>query len=445
MAHGDDASDTLSATLNERAARDNRRTTASILGASLDVGNRGVRALAVSLADLLTRRSSLDVAFHYGNAVGGRRRIPGALRDLEVQVRNCRMSPRSMPAEHIIVILCCALLYRLGVRAPAMRNPWLRSLLTADFIGDIRGGDSFSDIYGLRRFVLGSLPLVSVAFLGRPYVMLPQTYGPFRRSPSRQLARFLLRRAATILTRDRNCESIVVELTGRSPRFCPDVAFTLAPLAPTRLRFAPGDPGLGSDVVIGVNVSGLLYMGGYTGRNMFGLRSEYRALIDELVDRLLCTTEAKILLVPHVFGSEAEEAACSAILDAVGRRYPGRLFMLAEPLTEREIKWVIGQTQFFVGSRMHACIAALSQCVPAVGLAYSDKFLGVFESAGVGSAILDLRKMDGSTVVAETLAAVGRRDEVAERLKIQIPAIQEQVFSTFRELLADVPLSEEIR
>ena len=125
------------------------------------------------------------------------------------------------------------------MRWPARRNPWLSALLEASFIADIRGGDSLSDIYGLRRFLIGSLPLLSVMLLGRPYVLLPQTYGPFRSRTARWLAALMLRRARVVWTRDRRCEPIVEALAGRTPRVSPDVAFTLAPVPPAEMTFDP--------------------------------------------------------------------------------------------------------------------------------------------------------------------------------------------------------------
>lgn len=409
----------------------------SILGASLDVGNRGVLALGVSLARLLSQlRPEVPIAFHYGHSTGGLRQLPGEP-TIEIQVLNCRRSPRSALSEHIFVILALALLYRLGLRQPARRNPWLRSLLNAQLVGDIRGGDSFSDIYGFRRFLEGSLPLLSVALLGRSYTLLPQTYGPFRLRASRWLAANMLRRASLVLTRDRNCERTVFALSGKSTRFCPDVAFTLQATKPRRMIFAPHSIDLESgDLVIGMNVSGLLYMGGYTRRNMFGLRSDYSDMIDRLVDRLLTSTSARVLLIPHTFHSESEEEACARILESAGQRHPGRVFMLTEAMSEREIKWVIGRTSFFVGSRMHACIAALSQCVPTVGLGYSDKFLGVFQSAGVGESIVDLRICDTAQLIDRVVLAFERRAAIVGRLQACVPVIQDEVESVFRELLS---------
>jgi colanic acid/amylovoran biosynthesis protein len=412
-----------------------------IFGASLDVGNRGVLALGVSVARLLAQSSSeAEIVYHYGNPVGGTRLLglgspnrQGTASDVRVTVRNCRLSPRSLPAEHILVILGLALLYRLRLRGPARRNEWLRSLLDADVIGEIRGGDSFSDIYGFRRFLLGSLPLLTVVVLGRPYVMLPQTYGPFRLRSSRLLASLMLRKAQQLFTRDRNCVPLVRELSGRTPAFCPDVAFTLEPLQPQTLDIRPA--GFGFErlrPLIGVNVSGLLYMGGYTGRNMFGLQSEYPEFIDSFLESLLQSTDATLLLVPHVFGSEKEEEACAVLSERFGARYPGRIFAVAKPLSERELKWVIGKTDFFVGSRMHACIAGLSQFVPTIGLAYSDKFLGVFESAGVGEATIDLRTTSVAEVVERTLSDFRHRDQRRAELMTQIPIVQAAVRTTFR-------------
>jgi colanic acid/amylovoran biosynthesis protein len=414
-----------------------RSPTVCLLGASLDVDNRGVLALGVSLAKLVDRAlPGVRVVFLYGNETGGSRRIAGGVADLDVTVENCRMSPRSAPGRHIAVILLLALLYRVGVRGPARRNAWLRSVLNSHLVGEIRGGDSFSDIYGVRGFLVGCLPLLTVVILGRPFVMLPQTYGPFRNRTSRAVAGFLLRRAEELLTRDRNCIPLVAQLSGRVPKFCPDVAFTLEPVEPSTLPLSPSARLPQDREIIGVNISGLLYMGGYTGRNMFGLFGEYKALVDELVERLLSSTSATVLLVPHVFGSEQEEAACAAILATAHKKYAGRVFAISGPLTEREVKWAIGRTNFFVGSRMHACIAALSQGIPAVGLAYSDKFLGVFESAGVGDAIVDLRTASNAQVIRMTLDRFARKSEFAAELASKIPPIKEEVEETFRTLLA---------
>lgn len=50
----------------------------------------------------------------------------------------------------------------------------------------------------------------------------------------------------------------------------------------------------------GLNVSGLLYAGGYTGKNQFGIKGDYRAMIDQIVAGLLARGDTEVVLVPHV-------------------------------------------------------------------------------------------------------------------------------------------------
>jgi polysaccharide pyruvyl transferase WcaK-like protein len=408
---------------------------ASILGANLDVGNRGVRALGVSVAGLFAAdAATAQLSFHYGAATGGRRPIPGLSSGSTVTVRNHRLALRSRPGEHILVILLLACLSRLGLRAPARRNAWLRAIADADVIGEIRGGDSFSDIYGFRRFAVGSLPLIAIALFGRPYVLLPQTYGPFRHRSSRLLARFMLSRARTILTRDAHCTRLVEQLCGRTPTFCPDVAFTLAPREPESTAAHEAVAAPNGSILIGLNVSGLLYMGGYTGRNMFGLHSDYKDVVDALAEGLLANPQVRLVLVPHVFGSEHEEEACRTLQQSFDRTHPGRVRAVTDPLTEQELKWVIGQTQFFIGARMHACIAALSQGIPTIGLAYSDKFAGVFESAGVGESVVDLRRLGSTEVVRLAKEAIDSRDDLRRNLDRQMPRVTSAIRATFASL-----------
>jgi polysaccharide pyruvyl transferase WcaK-like protein len=65
---------------------------------------------------------------------------------------------------------------------------------------------------------------------------------------------------------------------------------------------------------------------------------------------------------------------------------------------------------------MHACIAALSQGVPTLGLAYSDKFAGVFETVGLRSCVADLRTLRAEEIAVQAWNAYRRRAETAQTL-----------------------------
>lgn len=53
-----------------------------------------------------------------------------------------------------------------------------------------------------------------------------------------------------------------------------------------------------------MNISALLWNGGYTMDNQFGLKSNYQCLIRGIVEYFLSKKDVKLHLIPHVVGGE---------------------------------------------------------------------------------------------------------------------------------------------
>jgi colanic acid/amylovoran biosynthesis protein len=188
--------------------------------------------------------------------------------------------------------------------------------------------------------------------------------------------------------------------------------------------------------LIGLNVSGLLHMGGYTGANMFGLRYDYGHLVKSIIHFLITQKSATVLLVPHVFGthSESDEMLCRKIYDELAAQYPGALGLVRGRYNQHEIKYVIGQCDFFIGSRMHACIAAVSQSVPAVSIAYSDKFVGVMQSLGLSTLVVDPRVLDQDEILRTIERHFEDRSNIRRHLAQKMPEVCSTVLSLFQRL-----------
>jgi polysaccharide pyruvyl transferase WcaK-like protein len=104
---------------------------------------------------------------------------------------------------------------------------------------------------------------------------------------------------------------------------------------------------------------------------------------------------------------------------------------------QHEIKGVIGQCDFFIGSRMHSCIAALSQGVPCVAVAYSRKFAGVFESVGMESWVVDAREATNEEAVARILDLYRQRASVRAGLLRRAEEARGRLREVFRMLFAE--------
>lgn len=398
------------------------------MGTPVASGNRGVLALGASIADLcLNAAPDAEVRFLLVHKSTGEACIRTRHGVRMIPVTSCRMSPRCALQDHLLWILLLSVVYRLLPvsairRSLEARNPWIGTVASAAWVGDVRGGDSFSDIYGLKRFLLASLPVLSVLMIKGSIVHLPQTYGPFRTRTARYLARFLLRRSKTLIARDLESQGIAQDLVGSNMevKLSPDVAFSLHSEAPPELVTEPPlDGGLPGGTV-GLNVNGLMFNGGYHGGNMFGLKLDYREFLRVLIAGLLETTEGEILLVPHTYAEagdpESDNEACRQVRDMLPADSQMRIRTVGGGYDAHQLKGIIRQCDFFIGSRMHSCIAALSQGVPCVGVAYSMKFAGVFESVGMGGWVVDGRGVDSAAAVARILELHGMRESVRENL-----------------------------
>ena len=428
---------------------DGRNLRICLFGASLDVGNMGCRALSVSLIKLLLDSDpNARIVLMYGNRTAGEREVRLKTgKTVRIPLVNFRLSPKAHLHEHLIWILFLALVYRfLPVSALRGRilasNPWLRHLAQADLVGDIRGGDSFADIYGIRRFLLGNAPAFAAILLRKPLIFLPQTFGPYRSWLARAIARFTLKHSPRVFSRDRAGVDVIKKILGeveasKRVRFCPDVAFSLEPIEPARMEVEPPLPAAGGETLVGLNVSGLLYMGGYSRDNMFRLRFDYAGFVGKLVERLLAVPNTRVLLVPHNFGlsEENDEAACRKAWEEYRGPSRERLHLLTGEYDQNEVKAVIRRCDFFVGSRMHACIAALSQGIPCVGIAYSRKFHGVFETVGLQDMVLDARDLPEQDLLEGCLGRFRNREAAASVLRRTVPTVRADLEACFRTMV----------
>ena len=128
---------------------------------------------------------------------------------------------------------------------------------------------------------------------------------------------------------------------------------------------------------------------------------------------------------------ESDQDACRAVFDECSSRYPGRVFLLEGQYDQGEIKAVIGRCEFFIGSRMHACIAAASQGIPTVPLAYSGKFTGVFGAIGADHLVVDLRHATAEDALQRTIGAFQSRETVAEQMLGRLHGARQALLALF--------------
>jgi polysaccharide pyruvyl transferase WcaK-like protein len=179
-------------------------------------------------------------------------------------------------------------------------------------VGDIHGGDSFSDIYGLNRFFYSSNPNIIVLLMRKRLVQLPQTYGPYYSSTAKFVTRSILQHSYNILSRDKASIEVIANLLGNNAcinkkiEFCPDVAFVLDSIKVKNPRINPPLRQINNMPLVGINVNGLMYNGGYNKNNMFGLKLDYKKFIEELVSLFMNKNECSFVVCAAYIWAQRE-------------------------------------------------------------------------------------------------------------------------------------------
>ncbi len=415
----------------------------ALLGALPDHPNKGCAALAYGALDVLSEVfPTYDIQLMNYFKINPRRMeitIAGN-KQLELDIIDLRFSKNIILTNNIALLLMCAAFVRmipipLMVRKMYNIFPRMKAIQKTDCFFAVSGGDSFSDIYGLKRFFYVTLPYLLLTIMGKRVVFLPQTYGPYKKKVTQIVTRLILSKAEMIFSRDRHSIDEIAALykdknSLRRIRFCYDVAFLLKPEVPPDPLLVDGE-GV-SEEIIGLNVSGLLFSGGYNAKNQFGLIADYRELIFSIIDWIQELNSTTLMLVPHVFGNAAENDldACTSVYNSFASQRKKNVLLIDTELSPGQLKWYIGNCSFFIGSRMHSCIAAISQAVACVPVAYSRKFEGIMETMDARNLVADPRKCTVTQIMDQILKSYESRETIRNTLRTKMSHVTHEIIDS---------------
>jgi len=279
----------------------------------------------------------------------------------------------------------------------------------ADFILDIGQGDSFADIYGERRFKIIDRIHVLARKYKKPYCILPQTIGPFKDTMIANLAHESIANASYCMARDKQSYNYVIKSVPEQQKIAEyiDVAFFMP------YEKIEQESGY---THVGLNISSLLWHGGYTRDNQFGLKCDYKKLVKEIINYFLSLKNTKVHLIPHVVEGERGIENDYEVSYEIWREYNNANIVLAPfALGPIEIKSYIAGMDFFMGARMHATIGAFSSGVPVVPMAYSRKFNGLFVDTLQYDAMVDM-KADVDDIILSKVKMAFHNKEVLKQI-----------------------------
>ena len=352
----------------------------AIFGAPCNNTNLGCMALTYSLIHLLEEVSA-EIEEEFCYVVFEGTPDDNATEKVEDELKLKRGKIKSYP-----LFYCKDLLRTIAFAPHNLRL--LNRLKECSVAIDMTQGDSFADIYGDIRFNISTNIKLLVEAAGIPLILGPQTYGPFSDSVNKRKAGRAMRGANLVMARDVISGKVVENLSGKKAIVTTDLAFQL----PWNSHERKAD-----FTKIGVNISALLVKNkAEPTKTNFTLNTEYDSFMYEVLD-WLCKNDYEVYLISHV----AEDFVPSQHFHEI---FP-QTHLVDVFTTPMEAKSFISGMNAFIGSRMHATIAAVSSGVATIPLAYSMKFQGLFDLIEYKH-VVDLQKLTTKQALEKTKSLI---------------------------------------
>jgi polysaccharide pyruvyl transferase WcaK-like protein len=271
---------------------------------------------------------------------------------------------------------------RKAIGLPDLRDeiikPIRQTLTGCDVMFSI-GGDNYSIDYGyeiVERLILMNQCSKS---MGIPVVLWGASIGPFDRDKAfeERIARHLSQ-LDLIVAREPVTKEYLARLgIHGNVVIAPDPAFAVDHVKPSlsqefeRFLETP---------FIGLNLSPILakYI-------TDGDLNVWREKCSKIIGDLLKVFDYPVLLIPHVTSPKGNDPRMDdalflrSVRDLMDSKHKERVYICPGGLDCEETKWLISRADMFIGSRMHATIAAFSTGVPCISVAYSQKAWGMNE------------------------------------------------------------------
>ena len=275
----------------------------------------------------------------------------------------------------------------------------LGRMLDADVVMAAGGGYLTDHHYAILPFLLLEIWVATRAC--QTVVLGAQTIGPMRRRWAIRLLKWSLGQVAEIEARD---EYTVQFLARSAPRLLPlvrrvpDFAFSYRQTDDSlaqELRLPRGE-----QVVVGISVRSWPFPDSddpVRAQRAYG--SAFGRAIERFVER---GWRVVVMATNHPSSGSRDDdvAAGEAIVRTLPPTVQRRVHVVAQRASAAQLRSLIGACDVFIGTRMHACIFAISCDVPTLLIPYEPKGRGLMERLGRSQDVCAPDPLEADTLVA---------------------------------------------
>ncbi|BCP62263.1 hypothetical protein SUT380_14510 [Streptococcus parasuis] len=157
-----------------------------------------------------------------------------------------------------------------------------------------------------------------------------------------------------------------------------------------------------------------------------------RDVIEEQVDK----NDASFVFVPQVIVKHGDDAEVALKIKSLLREdIQDRFLVLRDDISPVQVKSLIANFDYFIGTRMHSNIFATSMKIPTIAIAYEKKTNGIMHTVNLDDYVIEM-----SEVTSDKLARLIKKQsennfEIRAQLNEVIPEIRKDVLEQMKAVL----------
>lgn len=266
----------------------------------------------------------------------------------------------------------------------------LKSYKDVDLIIACGGGymltETKSSIFG--KYMFWHDFFTGYKLFDKPFILYNQSVGPFYNKFHQKLASRMLSCAKQIICREELTYNRMNELGMANITLRSDIAFNLKMIADdsllTKNRFSSDHTNIGLTVRKWMSADKQVV---------------YETAIADFISKV-CSEDssAKFYFMPQViFGDNNDNDlfVSKNIYNLIDEKYKQHVVVIEEDMHPSVLKYIISKMDYFVGTRMHSNIFALSSLIKTIAIAYEPKTLGIMKMLHLSDYAFEMEKVSG--------------------------------------------------
>lgn len=392
--------------------------------------NKGSEAMIISTAATLKRflpSTKFTIMSHYhedaNKDLGGEFKViwdhtrnvrsRSLLRNVQSLLRNVRSR---------LLLLFMSLLYSI-VPLNAFRqfltrkSTVLREFCNADAVVDM-SGFALTDDMGLKRMLYYCSGIILCKLLGTPFIVYPQSMGPFNSISSRILVRLFLPMADLIMVRGESTKKNLEKIGINTKRIhaCADSAFLFEAVPSEKAAEILNAHGTVDKTLVGIAPNIRIY----ERCDGIGSANTYEVLLTKIIDYIIDEFDAKVVLIPFEYKIDGydDRLIINEILMNIKKQ--NSVFAIDKEYSAAELKAIIGQLDLLLASRFHSVVASASMRVPVVVIGWAHKYVELMKELGLEEYVIDYRKAFVDEIKCVLKKMWHNKEEIVKKLEIEV-------------------------